>query len=330
MLYNLHINQLAFSQFEKLDYRHCIVFDAVHKIFTTFNKIEKIYEQDQTWYWLSYDLLLSQIPLLKVGKDQLRILLKDLALYNLISINPNNQKHARTYFCLGSNAESIFRPLEKIQDPSGINSRPPIEKIQDYNKQDIITNKNIKKEKFDAENYLKSLNLDIDILDSLLGWLEIRKIKKIATSQRAIDLVLKDLNKENKQTQILMIENSIKKGYTGIFQLPQPTGKYSNQEQSYQAQSQVTQQAKQEEAQNYIRRTEAFEESDEDKRKHELEMQIQNAGVEKIKNELEAGTFDFSQVSSFARITIKNIPDITNKAQAIYGNLLSQARFDNT
>lgn len=102
--------------------------------------------------------------------------------------------------------------------------------------------------------------------------------------------------------------------------------KINESEQSYQAQSQVTQQAKQEEAQNYTRRTEAFEESDEDKRKHELEMQIQNAGVEKIKNELEAGTFDFSQVSSFARITIKNIPDITNKAQAIYGNLLSQGK----
>ena len=142
MLYNLHINQLAFSQYEKLDYRHCIIFDAMHKIFTTFTKIQKIYEENETWYWLNYDLLLSQIPLLKIGKDQIRNLIKDLASYNLISINPNNQKHARTYFCLGNNAETIFRPLEKIPDPSEINSRPPLEKIPEYNKQDIITNDN--------------------------------------------------------------------------------------------------------------------------------------------------------------------------------------------
>jgi hypothetical protein len=162
MLYNIHINQLAFSQFEKLDYRHCIIFDAIHKIFTTFIKIEKLYENDQEWYWLSYDLLLDQIPLLKIGKDQLRNLLKDLALYKLISINPNNQKYAKTYFCFGENAEIIFRPLEKIQDPSGKNSRPPLEKIQDYNYKNII-NKNNKREKIE-KTFCKIFDIDPVIL----------------------------------------------------------------------------------------------------------------------------------------------------------------------
>jgi hypothetical protein len=147
MLYNLHINQLAFSKFEKLDYRHAIIFDAIHKIFTTFSNIEKL----DDWFWLSYDLLQDQLPLFRIGKDQLRILIKDLSFYNLIEINPENQKLAKTYFKLGKNAEIIFRPLEKNQDPSGLNSRPPLEKNQDNN----IQKDNYQKEEEATQNFKK-------------------------------------------------------------------------------------------------------------------------------------------------------------------------------
>ena len=85
-----------------------------------------------------------------------------------------------------------------------------------------------KKEKiFNAYEYIHFLvqenKLDTEISDLLFGWLEIRKIKKTATTQRAIDMVLSSLNKHSQQTQKQMIENSIKNGWTGIFELKPST-----------------------------------------------------------------------------------------------------------
>jgi hypothetical protein len=219
MLYNIHINQLAFSQFEKLDYRHAILFDALHKIFTTFTKIEKL----DDWYWLSYTIIQDQLPLFQIGKDQLRNLLKDLAEYQLIDINPNNQVLNKTYFKLGVNAELIFKPMEKIPDTYGKNSTPPMEKIPDNNKQDNNSQKEIKNKKnFNAENYVLSLDLDLDLKNLLVDWLEIRKVKKTATTQKAIDLALKFLNKHDLSTQKQIVEKSILSGWVGLFELPEP------------------------------------------------------------------------------------------------------------
>ena len=78
---------------------------------------------------------------------------------------------------------------------------------------------NIKKEKFDAENYLENLVLDSEIKQNLKAWLEVRKSKRAVTTQTAIDLQIKDLSQFSKEIQIKMIQNSIKNSWTGIFEL---------------------------------------------------------------------------------------------------------------
>jgi hypothetical protein len=84
-----------------------------------------------------------------------------------------------------------------------------------------ITTENIKEKKFNAETYLKNLDLDSEIKSNLKSWLEIRKAKKTPTTQTAIDLNLKKLIQCSKQTQIEMIQNSIMNGWIGIFELNQ-------------------------------------------------------------------------------------------------------------
>jgi predicted transcriptional regulator len=73
------------------------------------------------------------------------------------------------------------------------------------------------KSNFDSEQYITSLSIDKEVKELLLDWLEIRKIKKTATTQKAIDLALKELNEYSIDIQKKMIEKSIKRGYTGIF-----------------------------------------------------------------------------------------------------------------
>lgn len=79
-----------------------------------------------------------------------------------------------------------------------------------------------KKKKFDAEIYLKNLDLENSIKTLLFDWLEIRKAKKTPTTQKAIDLAVKTLNKHDIPTQIQMLENSILNGWTGIFEAKKP------------------------------------------------------------------------------------------------------------
>jgi hypothetical protein len=240
MLYNIHINQLAFSQFPNLDYRHAILFDALHKIFTTFTKIEKLND----WYWLSYSIIQEQLPLFQVGKDQLRNLLKDLATCQLIEINPDNQRLNKTYFKLGTKAEMIFKPLENIPDPYGKNSTPPLENIPDNNNKDYNYQKETKKEKkFNAETYILDLQIDLDVKNKIIDWLEIRKAKKTPTTEKSISLALALLNKNSKQNQIKILETSILNGWVGIFPLKengfnnqtQPTTNNYNQVSKFQA-----------------------------------------------------------------------------------------------
>ena len=86
------------------------------------------------------------------------------------------------------------------------------------------TTENIKKEnpkpqKFDAEKHLESLELDSEIKQNLKSWLEVRKTKKTATTQNAVELQIKFLSKFSKPDQIQMIQNSVMGGWTGIFEL---------------------------------------------------------------------------------------------------------------
>jgi predicted transcriptional regulator len=75
--------------------------------------------------------------------------------------------------------------------------------------------------KFNAFDYLDTLDIDSTLKETVKKWLEVRKAKKAATTQHAIDLALKQVmeweNDISKQIQIF--NNSIISGWTGVFQL---------------------------------------------------------------------------------------------------------------
>jgi DNA-binding MarR family transcriptional regulator len=88
-----------------------------------------------------------------------------------------------------------------------------------------------KEKKFNAEIYVQNIiELDSEVKQTLLDLIEIRKCKKVATTQKAIDLIIKDLNKwypDNPKKQIEALENSIKGGWSGVFEIKTQNNNYS-------------------------------------------------------------------------------------------------------
>ncbi|MGL5963779.1 MAG: hypothetical protein ACRCZ2_05220 [Fusobacteriaceae bacterium] len=120
---------------------------------------------------------------------------------------------------LSSKPHSLFGHTQKPHADDGHTQNGHANKER-ITKQETKKEYQLKKgDKFNAETYIQSLDIDPEIISLLIDWLEIRKVKKTATTQKAIDLALKDLNKHDINTQKTMIENSIKGGYTGIFEL---------------------------------------------------------------------------------------------------------------
>ena len=72
---------------------------------------------------------------------------------------------------------------------------------------------------FVLEEYIKDMELDKEITENLLSFMEVRKQKKVVTTQRAIDLIVNKLNEYDKMTQIKMIQQSIVRSYTGVFEV---------------------------------------------------------------------------------------------------------------
>lgn len=116
---------------------------------------------------------------------------------------------------------------EKPHTESSVTGKPPYiikKEIIKKEEKEILEINTLKKEnpkpaKFNAETYLEKLEIDSEIKQNLKAWLEVRKVKRTATTQNGLDLQIKSLTKFPKEIQIKMIQNSVMNGWTGIFEL---------------------------------------------------------------------------------------------------------------
>lgn len=88
--------------------------------------------------------------------------------------------------------------------------------IKEINKEKPKLKFDIGKSKFDPERFIDTLSLSEVVKDLLTEWCRMRKDKP---TQRAIELVTRDLLKHTEADRIEMIENSLKNGWKGIFEL---------------------------------------------------------------------------------------------------------------
>lgn len=126
MKYTLSINQLGAAiagLSGKLDIIDLAIFDAF-KDFAGKSKCEKKIEGNRVWFWISYSLILKDIPFVPVyTKDAVYRRMKKLADAEVIEFHPDNQRIGKTFFAWGKNYDSLiatdFSP-EQIKALQGV------------------------------------------------------------------------------------------------------------------------------------------------------------------------------------------------------------------
>lgn len=202
----------------------CLLQEIISK-YKWHNKNTKDFENSYGLFWSQSHIAEDFGISIKTVQRELQKL-KELG---LIKINCKGSP-ARNYYQL--NQENILLFLGDIKTGQKVLTCNDKKSQLDKTKSPIIIleekelekEENIKKtsNKFDSGDYIKSLDININLKTAFINWLEIRKIKKTVTSKTAIDLTIKKLEKwyPNKiDKQIECLENSILNGWTGVFEL---------------------------------------------------------------------------------------------------------------
>ena len=202
----------------------CLLQEIISK-YKWHNKNTKDFENSYGLFWSQSHIAEDFGISIKTVQRELQKL-KELG---LIKINCKGSP-ARNYYQL--NQENILLFLGDIKTGQKVltcdDKKSQLDKTKSLiiilEEKELEKEQNIKKtsNKFDSGDYIKSLDIDINLKTAFINWLEIRKIKKTVTSKTAIDLTIKKLEKwyPNKiDKQIECLENSILFGWTGVFEL---------------------------------------------------------------------------------------------------------------
>lgn len=211
MLYNIIINQKSIID-NKLNVtaNHIAVMEVVVN-FILSNKAQVLVDNSGSWSWVSYELIVEQIPMFGIKKDRCRQLVKDLCNEGLLESNPNNQNLGRVYLRVGSmyyTYKNFENPLlknsqgtlDKSSDTLAKKLATPCEKISDDNSTNnnihkpIINNNSdsvfLEKKEKDIHVEIPKTKLEIAFDD----FVEMRKKAKKSPTPRAIELLKLKLN----------------------------------------------------------------------------------------------------------------------------------------
>ena len=125
MLYNIVINQKAIIDNElNVTANHIAVLEVV-VTFILSNNAQTLRDKLGDWYWVSYELIIDQIPMFEIKRDRCRQIVKELCNEALLEANPNNQSLGRVYLRAGKK----YSTYKNFTNPLLKNSQPPCEKI---------------------------------------------------------------------------------------------------------------------------------------------------------------------------------------------------------
>lgn len=138
MLYNININQKSIVENGfSVKANHIAVLEAISSYILS-NKAYKLSDPSGDWYWVSYELIISQTPMFDISKHRCRQLISELCDNEILERHPENEKLARVYLRLGRKFDlyKSFDPAnnltEGVQKRTGScqkNSRVPANKL---------------------------------------------------------------------------------------------------------------------------------------------------------------------------------------------------------
>ena len=147
--------------------------------------------------------------LYSVSEKQVSLWIKELAEAGFITVYVNPKEGNKRYIGIH---QKVMTSLPKGNHP--IHQKVIHNNTRNNN---TINKKKKTSKKFDADSYIESLELGEEYTEAILGWLEIRKAKKVATTQRSIDQNLAKLEKLKPEDRIKCLNESTANGWQGLF-----------------------------------------------------------------------------------------------------------------
>lgn len=136
MKYNIYVNQkVILDSGLGLSLDEAIILDFING-FVHSDAVHKLLYNGKIYYWVSYDLVRKELPILELKKDSVYRKFKRLIDLRLLDAHPDNATLGRAYFALNTNFVKLFysdAPPE--ENPGGVRKsiRTPPEKNPHYN-----------------------------------------------------------------------------------------------------------------------------------------------------------------------------------------------------
>lgn len=188
MRYNLFINQKAIID-SKLDID---IYDAHILSFISqwikSNEVKKMLQGNTNYYWISYKLIMANLPLLNIKKDTVYRRLKKMSEMGIIIPHQDNQIMGATYYAM-TEIFSILtyglssEPTDTNPNPYGYKSEPPTDenpnplRIEIRTPTDVHPNNNIYNNNNKNYNIIND-NINKDDFDKSVVVKEEKKVKK--------------------------------------------------------------------------------------------------------------------------------------------------------
>jgi hypothetical protein len=134
MIYSVTINNKAIADNGlELTLQQAYLLTGLHSIVANWEGVSRLNYMGSDYYWLSYSMVIEELPMLKVKhkgvlkhieKDTLYGLFKELANDGFLIAHPDNQRQGRTYYAFAPKLYLLLGKNLKSAPPTGINPYP--------------------------------------------------------------------------------------------------------------------------------------------------------------------------------------------------------------
>ena len=199
----------------------------------------KLNFDNKEYVWINYNTLLKEMPLLDIKKQALADRLQKLCHFKILERKTIKQGGTFSYYSFGENYDKLIRSttegecsqLQRVcsQLHEGTQSTTEGECSQLQNKDSSISNSSIKysfkeskRERDTFDEIIERYTEDEYIRGLLIDWLKVRKVKRAANTNRAIELNINKLDRIAQESKLSVkeyLEEVIARGWTAFYKI---------------------------------------------------------------------------------------------------------------
>ncbi len=232
---------LGFSQAKAVELGLCVADLAIIRWFVNFmgtDKMTKKVIDGKDYYWIRYDGLLDDLPILHITKVTLYRRLKDLVAKDVLEHVTVREAGTYSFYRLGKNYLAMITDNLSGDNPKGYVKKaigydekvigydekviPPMTKMIEQNINILKRQKERKEESESYDEIITSLVDKVELQDVLYEFIKMRKLIKKPMTNRALKRIimrLKEFSGEDIPLAIEILDQSIRNNWQDIYPL---------------------------------------------------------------------------------------------------------------